>query len=65
MHARRGPIARGHYISGRAVHSLLVIVRIGRGGDLAPLGARSQYQHNEERDEPSVPVHRFLRAHPI
>jgi hypothetical protein len=48
--------------SGRAVHSLFVIVRIGRVGDLSPLGARSQCQHNEERGEPSVPVHCFLWA---
>jgi hypothetical protein len=37
-------------------------MRIGRVWGLAPLGARTQCQHNEERGEPSVPVHRCLRA---
>jgi hypothetical protein len=34
-------------------------VRVGRIGHLAPLGARSKRQHNEERCEPSAPVHCF------
>jgi hypothetical protein len=42
-----------------------VVRRVGRVWDLALLGARSPRQHNEERCEPSVPVHRFLRARPI
>jgi hypothetical protein len=41
-----------------------VLRRVGRvlGLRLVPLGARSQRQHNEERGEPSVPVHRFFWA---
>src|ERR1700758_3510256 len=36
---RPSPARSAHYISWRAVHSLFVIVRIGRIGVLAPLGA--------------------------
>jgi hypothetical protein len=40
------------------------VVRVLRR-DLGPLGARSQRQHNEQRGEPSAPVHRFLwTTHP-
>jgi hypothetical protein len=39
-----------------------VVQRVGRIGVLASLGARSQCQHNEERGEPSLPVHRFILA---
>jgi hypothetical protein len=65
MEVRQGPSALARCVLHHAAVTapvVHVLRRVGRVGDLAPLGARSQRQHNEERDEPSVPVHRFLRA---
>jgi hypothetical protein len=39
-----------------------VLMRIRRVRGLPPLGTRSQCQHNEERSEPSVPVHPATRC---
>jgi hypothetical protein len=60
MQIRRGPIALSPlHVTTPVVH---VLCRVGRVGNRAPLGARSQRQHNEERGEPSMPVH---RCHPM
>jgi hypothetical protein len=44
-----------------------VVGRVGRGRGLSltPLGAGSKRQHDEERGEPSVPVHRCPLGHLI
>jgi hypothetical protein len=61
MQRSSGPVPRFrlHAPAAPAVTAPVVHI-LRRVGDLAPLGARSQRQHNEERGEPSVPVHRRL-----
>jgi hypothetical protein len=51
-----------HHATAATTVTAPVMRRVGRVGDLALLGARGQRQHNEERGEPSVPVHRATPA---
>jgi hypothetical protein len=65
---RRAPARSDRYDLGRSVHSLFVIVRIGRVRRLSlprcHLGASRERQYDEQRGEPSIKVHWLRWARP-